>query len=248
VSASTALPLVAPEALLASEEIDSVTLDSIADEAGVAAYLKVTAPVSLSAVRGAFRTIEVETSTYIVGSIQVGEYPSSEDPHVYVDTDGWMMAYYLAHEPAAKLFDWRAYHDGGRTTLRTMLEAALLRMTAEASKPYPGATHYDFRYPNATRLMLIAKWDDYYGRTRTFDVILPSDLAYSERSWSLTSSSMTAQLYLNDVLIASCSGWQTVQGTLGAATLGPDQLHVFEVNYTNSGNYAYGGLALVYGE
>jgi hypothetical protein len=128
-------------------------------EAGIAAYYKSATPVNLNLVKGVYRVIEVQTADYIIGSVPVTNYPDTEDVHVYVHKDGWFLAYYLAADPAGKIFNWRQYHDTGRTKITTKLEDTLALVTSTAGVTFlPGATHYHFQYPNATHLMLITEW------------------------------------------------------------------------------------------
>jgi hypothetical protein len=270
-NANTVLPLHPPPFVSIANAEPALARTSIESEAGISAYFKTAASISLSDVRDAFRTIEVETADYIIGSVPVANYPESEDVHVYVHKDGWILAYYLAADPAAKTIDWRKYHDSSRTNFTTKLESTIAVMASEAGFAFNyNATYYDFRYPNATHLMLIGEWvyDNYYGygATDSFEVKLPSSLTYYERSWSLgrwvesTSSGAAtdiAQYKLDGATIKSYTGmppvlvWQTTQGTLTVAQLLPDQFHTIEVRaqghpgYWN-GAYAYGGLALVY--
>lgn len=223
------------------------------DEAGVSAYCNLSITIDLDDVRGTFRTIEKETSNYIIGSVPIGDYPESEDAHVYVHTDGWVLAYYLAADPAGKLFDWRAY-DG--TTLTTKLEQALTDIAAAAGAPPCTATYYDFRYPNATHLMLIAE-AQYGSGNDSFEVNLPDSFTYYERSWSLGSTADyymdCARYYLDEVEIHEhChnrAGWHTTQGTLTAVQLSPGSFHTIKIegyHFESSNERAFGGLALVY--
>lgn len=223
----------------------------IESEAGISAYFSATMSISLSSVRSTFRTIEVETADYIIGSVPVANYPETEDVHVYVHKDGWVLAYYLAADPAGKIFDWRMYHDGGRTDIRTKLENTLAVVAAAANVPFStsNATYYDFRYPNATHLMLIVEWV-YGSGTDSFQAKLPGSFAYYERSWSL-GATYAGWYKVDGVTIKSQGGggWATSEGTLTATQLLPDQFHTIEVgggpsSYPN--NYVYGGLALVY--
>jgi len=150
-------------------------------EAGISAYFSTTGPIDLDAIRPAFRTIEVVSTTYIIGSVAVADYPESEDVHVYVHKNGWFLAYYLKADPTGKIFDWRRYTT---TEIPTKLEKALSTVSALVGITPPAATYYDFRYPNATRLMLIAE-DTNNGND--FQVNLPGTFTYYERSWSLGS-------------------------------------------------------------
>jgi hypothetical protein len=162
---------------------------------------------------------------------------------VYVHTDGWILAYYLAEDPVGKIFDWKAYHDSGRTALTTKLENTVAVVAGEAAVPYLGVTYYDFRYPNATHLMFIVEWA--YGAWDSCEVNIPGSFAYYERSWSLGGATQGVEYRLDGVLIAGTGGgWSnTAQGTLTAAQLLPDQFHTIQVGFYG---YVYGGLALVY--
>ena len=103
----------------ASFPIDSINLNPInigseagsflEDEAGISAYTNVGSVIDLSSAREVYRTIEVETSDYIVGSVPIPEYDEEYDVHCYVDTDGWIVTYYLKEDPSAKIVDWEFY-------------------------------------------------------------------------------------------------------------------------------------------
>lgn len=216
----------------------------IEDEAGISAYFQASTSINLADVRDVFRTIETETADYIIGSVPVANYPESEDVHVYVHRDGWILAYYLAADPVGKIFDWRVYHDTGRVNITTKLENTLAVVASEAGVPFPGGTYYDFRYPNATHLMFIVEWV-YGDGTDSCEINLPGGFAYYERSWSLGGND-DSWYRLDGVEIQSQNwGWQTSQGTLTAAQLLPDQFHTIEV-WAGYHDYTYGGLALVY--
>ena len=253
-STNTTFNLQAPQFVgVAQAEADSVA-SFMEDEAGISCYFEASTSITLSDVRDAFRTIEVDTTNYIIGSVAVTNYPDSEDVHVYVHTDGWIVAYYLAADPVGKIFDWRIYHDAGRTTITTKLENTLILMATEAGVAFPGGTYYDFRYPNATNLMLIAEWVQASGSggVDSFEVNLPGTFVYDERSWSLGSEYFSGADYrLNGVLIYAGTGndWSTAQGTLLATQLLPDQYHNIELTQTGYTTfYGYAGLGLIYRE
>jgi hypothetical protein len=227
---------------------DSIT-STIENEAGISAYFQASTSINLSSVRSVFRTIEAETADYIIGSVAVPNYAAWEwwDAHVYVHKDGWMLAYYLAEDPVAKIFDWIGYHNA-RTNIRTTLENTLVRVADAADVPFTNATYYHFQHPNATHLMLIVEWTG--GGSDSFQVQLPGSFTYYERSWSLASTTCQsgyANYRLDGATIKGhgSGGWWTSQGPLTANQLRPgDQFHNIEVE-VNCG-YAYGGLALVY--
>jgi len=221
---------------IANAEAGSVA-SVIGDEAGISAYYQASSPIVFTAdFKTVFRTIEAETANYIIGSVAVENYPESEDVHVYVSTDGWMMAYYLAVDPVGKIFDWKSYTGA---SIDTKLEKTLTRVASFAGVPYTSATFYDFRYPNANRMILIAETR---GDGYDFTVNLPSSFTYYERSWGLYNDGGASCWQLNGSCVGgstSISGGYTGQGYLTAAQLLPDTTHTIAVD-------DHGGLALVY--
>jgi len=209
------------------------------DEAGISAYFHASNAINLGDVRGIYRVIEAETSDYLIGSVPPANYPERFDVHVYIHRSGWFLAYYLAADPAAKIFDWNAYTSG---SIPTLLENVLAVAANAAGVSYPGATYYDFRFPNANRLLLAVE-DNRNGSQ--FQVNLPGSYAYYERSWSLRHppGDGSAHLILDTVEIVSTRDF--ADGALTASQLLPDRYHTFEV-WGNYNDLSYAGLAIVY--
>lgn len=244
IEARTTFALEAPVLLAAAQEEGVSGASVISSEAGISAYFKAASAIDLNDVRPVYRTIEQETSIYIVGSVPVANYPESEDVHVYVNTNGWLLAYYLKADPAAKIFDWWAYRDSGHTNLTTKLENTLRLVSTYAGVPYPGCTYYHFQFPNATHMMLVADWLDRYIGSDSFQVKIPGTFVCYERSGSLGADGCGASYKLDGIFIHEVAGTTTWQGTLTAGQFLPDVFHTIEVD----GYYCrtYAGLALVY--
>ncbi len=148
----------------------------LSSEAGISAYIQTADSITLSSVRGEFRTIETETADYIIGSVAVPDHPEQFDVHVYVHTDGWILAYYINTDPTSKIADVMA-----RTVNGTKLETVLSIVAGAAGYPMIDVKYYDFRYPNATHILMVAE-DHENGRD--FTIEMPIDFAYFERSWA----------------------------------------------------------------
>lgn len=222
-------------------------LDTILNEAGTAAYFDAGTTVSISSVRGAFTTIELESSDYILGSVALANYRETESPHVYVHRDGWFMAYYLNTDPAAKIIDWRVYADSGDTVLSTKLENVLADVAGLAGVGATNITHYDFRYPNATTMMLIAERDQ-GANNNYFTIEIPTSFGVSERSVSVfwESGIHPAELYLNDTrIIYASSGNENAYDLLTASQLTPGNTHTIRIGRQLT---HVGGLAILYRE
>lgn len=231
-----AIPLQAPPFVAvanAQEEGDAPTAFP-QDEAGISAYFRSSTPVNLADVRSVFRVIEVETSDYIIGSVPVPGYVERYDVHLYVHREGWFLAYYLSADPASKLFDWNSYT---RTSIPTRLERVLAIAANTAGIAFPGSTYYDFRYPNATHLMMIAE-DTSDGNS--FEVRLPGSYSYYERSWSTAYTGGNCETWF--ILDGTDIGHNgTAYGSLTAAQLLPETTHTVQISCNG-----YGGLVLVY--
>jgi len=132
--------------------------------------------------------------------------------------------------------------------ISTKLENAITIVANAASISFDNAVFYDFRYPNATHLMLVVEWvySENYG-SDSCEINLPSEFDYYHRSWSLAASD-DGEYRLNGETIKSVSDCPlcTFEGTLTVSQLLPDQFHSIEV-VGRSRDYVYGGLALVYG-
>lgn len=229
-------PLRAPTFVtLASAEGDSIA-SVIGNEGGISAYYQAPIPIEFTPdFKTVFRTIEAETADYVIGSVQVENYVESEDVHVYVNKNGWTLAYYLKADPVGKIFDWKTY-DGA--AINTKLEKTLVRVASFAGVPYTNATFYDFRYPNATNLMLVGET---FEGGNDFTISLPSSFTYYERSWGLYNKGGSCWQLDGSCVSGSTGigGGYTGQGFLTAAQLLPDTTHTVAVN-------SHGGLALVY--
>lgn len=214
----------------------------IEDEAGMSAYFEATTPVTIASVRPVYQTIELETSEYILGSVALAGYPEDHAPHVYVHVDGWFLAYYSNGDPVAKIIDWNAYTASGDTIISTKLENVLAIVAGSAGVGIPGITHYDFRFPNATNMMLIAERDD-GGGNDYFTVNIPTSFGVAERSWSLYVG-YWGFISLNGTNLYSGDNQHNF-GSVSAAQMPPATTHTIVIGDDTDN---VGGIALVYTE
>jgi hypothetical protein len=161
-------------------------------EAGISAYFKASS-INLNSVRSLFRTIELETEDYIIGSIPIANYVEYYDVHVYVNKDGWILAYYLKQDPAAKIV-----HIKAGTITTTHLKNVVSLVAATAGSPFTDVTYYDFRFPTANRMLLVYEDPD---NGNDFTILLPTSFVISERSFSLYEQYSYRRFYINGVEI-----------------------------------------------
>lgn len=187
------------------------------EEAGISAYFNAAQPITLSRVRSQFRTIETETTDYIIGSVPVSNYVEHFDAHVYVHRSGWILAYYLRPDPVSKIIDVKA-----RSITTTKLANVVTAVGGAAGVAVLEVSHYDFRYPNATHMMLVAE-DDNAGNE--FTVQVPSSFAYFERGWATQNT--CCDYFTVDGANKPNQSWggESPHGIINAAQLLPDTVH-----------------------
>jgi len=221
------------------------------EEAGISAYTNVGETIDLEKAKTAFRTIEYETDEYIIGSVPLPDYPETEDVHAYVHKDGWIVAYYLKEEPAAKIIDWEDYGTDEKIT-GTKLEDGISVVCNAAGVPMKNIKYYDFRYPNANRLMIVADALWSYG-TDTFRLKLPSDFVFYERSYSHCGREsggnwLESYMYLDEDEISSINEiGETDYGLLSPTQLSLDEFHTIKIIGKNT-IAAFCAIVLIYRE
>lgn len=174
-------------ALATEAQAQEKGVNFLQQEAGISAYVKVEQPIDISKARGAFKTTETASDEYVIGEIALPDLPDEAHPHVYVNKEGWIVAYYSNNEPASKIMQWIGY--GGGPISRTTLEDAIRKVYDAIQLPYPQmVNYYNFKYPSASRMMLAAKINNLDDVTVAFYVTIPQGADLYEASWSLYNS------------------------------------------------------------
>jgi hypothetical protein len=193
------------------------------EEAGISAYTEANSAIDLNKAKNAFRTIERQTADYIIGSVEISGLPETEDAHVYVNSSGWILAYYLKDVPVSKIVQWSNYNGGAITT--TTLADAVSKVATAAGVTYSGIKYYDFKYPGANRLMMIIDWLPGPGDgTDSYDFKIPGTYGLNENSWS----------YRNSGYNSVCNNegsWRKIDGSNFPGTYGNFKGSGFNVIY-----------------
>ena len=175
----------------------SAAVDFPADEAGISAYVKAKSSVNLVTVKPALATIERETDDYIIGTVDLPWHSEEQDPLVYVSTDGWVVAYYPRDRSSGWLLPWYYYSGGPIST--TTLRKAVGKVCDQIGGTTTGLKYYDFRYPDATKMMIIVESVD-EGRN-FFKVTIPTNFTVYKVDWS----------HYADTRQKWCDGWSKVK-------------------------------------
>jgi hypothetical protein len=227
------------------------------EEAGISAYTEVGRSIDLAQVRQLLRGVERETSEYLIGSIQAPGYAEIADEqwdvHLYAHKDGWLVAYYLKEEVAANMFNWPDYTTAQLS--QNNLSDVLKYVLSVQGIVLGSVGYYDFRYPNANTLMLIADMETRDRATDSFQLKIPSaGIVVHERSWSAASygANSGSDCKLNGERLAEVYGnrsWVVYRGRLDAVKLPQESLHSVELHYNRfTDGQTFCGIALVYRE
>ena len=180
----------------------SAAVDFPEDEAGISAYVKASSSIDLNDTKSAFASIERETADYIIGTVALAQHTEEQYPHVYVSTDGWIVAYYPKDRESSWILPWADYAGGALSS--TTLSKAVGTVATAVGGTTNGLKYYDFRYPDATKMVIIM--ESITSGTNFFKVTIPTTFSTYAVDWSHynyhPSSYDYGRLYLNDVQVS----------------------------------------------
>ena len=224
----------------------SAAVDFPADEAGIAAYVKASTSIDLNDTKSAFASIERETEDYIIGTVALAQHTEEQYPHVYVSTDGWIVAYYPKDRESSWILPWADYAGGALSS--TTLSKAVGNVATSVGGTTNGLKYYDFRYPDATKMVIIM--ESITSGTNFFKVTIPTTFSTYAVDWSHynyhPSSYDFGRLYLNDVQVSFITSTATNYGSfMGQFDNGIE--HTVEVTAESAATSRV-GLVLEYAE
>lgn len=180
------------------------------EEAGISAYVNVGREIDLDEAREALIGISSEGESYIIGNVELEGLPEEEFPLVYIHEVGWILTYYTKYAPASRIMQWHEY-DGGVVTTTT-LEDAIAKICPQIGINYlqiqGNIEFYDFKYPNATTLILAVDTID-IGKngTDTLNFEIPFSVVLYEASWShCADNCCSSNTKIDDVQVSSFPG------------------------------------------
>lgn len=220
---------------ISSAEASAATMAFPTNEAGLAAYVKVP-KVDIEKMKSIFALVEKIGDNFIYGVTSIKNLDGNINMHVYADTDGWLVGYIRANEPAASIMNW-----GGMVPNNPqvgiiqypLLEAALDKAgTAIGAGASPkDIKYYDFRSPEATGMALFIKGGSGYGtKISTMQVELPATYTLYEASYSHLSN-YYSELKVDGIIVSTTSGdgWKRNIGSYGGA-IKTGVLHTIELS------------------
>jgi hypothetical protein len=220
----------------------SAAVDFPANEAGISAYVKAKSSIDLNLTKSAFASIERETPDYIIGTVALALHTEEQYPHVYVSNDGWIVAYYPKDRSSGWILPWSDYA-GGALSSTTLSKAAGIVATTIGGTTN-GLKYYDFRYPDATKMMVILESTT---SSNFFNVTIPTTFLTYAVDWShyKASAGYWSYAYLNDVLISSIPNTGSTYGSsIGVFNNGKEN----KILINTQAGTAYFGMVLEYAE
>ena len=225
------------------------------DEAGISAYVNVGQNIDLAKAKNAMRGIQAEGSNYVIGIMELPGLPEEAFPHIYVSSDGWILAYYSKFAPSSWIFQWYGYNGGviGTTTLQDTISRICPAIGINFSQIGSDIGYYHFKYPEATKLLMAVEWATNDGidvNTLTFSI--PYGTTLYEGSWAHYTSYISNKLYIDSdqvskadyerELVLTCMYLEEIQTS-------PDTLHTItleETLYSSSHPVFYSGVAIAF--
>ena len=163
------------------------------DDAGIAAYVKVSESIDLEATMNNLLphiadVIEVNTTYFIVNVTN----DDNQITHLYVGADGWVIPYYLRTENVSKIVRWNITSSEDPTpqnvTNMTTLEEMIFRVCSAIGVDYEtirsDIKFYDFEHPDANRMMIVVDMLSGYPYSNSFYIAIPSMVTVKESSYS----------------------------------------------------------------
>lgn len=220
-------------------------------EIGISAYVDTGQEINLASAEALFRVKEDSSADYIVGTIELAGLSQDLWPHAYISKTGWILVYYPSIDPASKMVQWYGYQRDviSTTTLRDGLISLSRNLALDVGKVDVDLRYYDFRYPSATKLLVVVDTTD---ATHTFSYTIPQDLSvlgasfshYANNVNSYYSNTPASTSKVDSSVIASTgAGTYTMWGALQANYLTPGSTHRVDIGRDTAG---WAGIALVF--
>ena len=220
------------------------------DEAGISAYVNVNQSIDITEAVKAFTQTEELSQTHAIGIIPIGNKRGTMNVHVYVDTCGYIIAYFKNTEPASNIVKWSGMDFDNPKIEDFITNAAIKEMCTKIDVYYPDIEddikYYDFEYPDAEKMVLFLNARSSGGNEYTH-IFIPGKYRLYEASYSLIDNSHRSNLYADGKGIAGIerglrSGTYNLENVI---TLG--EPHTIRLE-TFSGSSGGVGTILIYKE
>ena len=252
------------------------------DKAGISAYVNIGHEIDLKDHFANLSDIYNQESwelefddAHTLGTVSIPNFGGSVHPHLYIDVNGWIVAYFNKSENASMIMQWPPAYKADNpniteittTTLDEAIKKACTAVDANYAEIKPNIKYYDFRFPEANRMVLFVKTKATEG-TGSVYIEIPTaitlyDASYYhyiyynwEDSWPYAPSCWDSRLRVDGKIVSDAQTntggekgkwWRAFGSYRGVITTGT--LHEIEISYRRigSGSYDWGsaGVATV---
>jgi hypothetical protein len=146
-----------------------------AGEAGIACYVKTDKIPDFVRLEklSPFTGIKEKGNDYVIGVVALEKLNTKAFPYVYINRDGWIIAYHSVNTPSSYIMQWAKYDNGPITT--TTLQDGIAKVCETLQFDYneirKSMGFYHFKYPDAKKILLVAKTG-----TSSFTYTIPLDI------------------------------------------------------------------------
>ena len=127
------------------------------DEAGMCAYVNIGESIDLENATEAYTQILELSATHAIGTIAIGNVHATDNIHVYVDVDGWIVAYLTRGEQTGKIVQWSGISTSNpvvKTTFGDSISKVCDAIGVTYGDIKGDIQHYDFEYPDANGMAI----------------------------------------------------------------------------------------------
>ena len=238
-----------PPTVLALEAPSGLENESAFIGAGISAYTNIGKQINLSLAEEAFKGVEFRGDDYVIGIVSVSG-SEDDDVHVYVQKDGWIVAYYPEHQLVPKIIkDLMNPADN-------KLEDALNKVCEKLNVTSFQINYYHFKYPEANAMLIAGDklWKCSEGcACNAFNIIVPSNITVYEICWYFwTDRAGSTELYVNGekiVSIANTAKWDVIKITKDkneTKAIILDKPNEIKIKNCGSCGWAKGGITVIY--
>ena len=200
------------------------------------------------------------SANHIIGIVPVPDYGGAVRPHVYVDTEGWIVAYFTKDELASLIMDWQSNNKGSvdypkiEAINTTTLEQAIKKTIDELSLDYDEIKqkikYYDFEFPDADKLFLFVKTRSNEGSDYVYIQIPESyklyEASYYHYAYDLADSKLKIDGKTVSDLPGCCRCWARVFRLYDIEEdFSVGQPHTLEIYYYHCAGVGSAGFATV---
>jgi len=220
-----------PPTVLALEAPRGLENESAFIGAGISAYTNIGKQINLSLAEEAFKGVEFRGDDYVIGIVSVSD-SEDDDVHVYVQKDGWIVAYYPDHQLVPKIIkDLMNPADN-------KLEDALNKVCEKLNVTSFQINYYHFKYPEANAMLIAGDacipTGDNQRLSNSFYITIPSNITVYEICWYfrtyygvIDKASLSIR---GQEVFSTTSGSQTNWGLLSVVTEKPKNATEIQVN------------------